>query len=132
MPQISLLMKTEQLVENGSQLLESQLQAYISQAPEQEDFLVMFKRRQLLVSGQRNLAHVVVGAPIHPKRLEGAGVEVNLDIACTFMETCLTPVRHGAAIDVRLILSSVQDYWLSFVTELSEEFDRTIENDYKE
>ena len=91
-----------------------------------EDILMMFKSRKLLQVGD-NLAESMIRRQVAPKRLEGAGVEINYDIACTFIDLCMSHQRRGTLLDIRLLMSSVEDYWREIVNVLSTDFNEKIE-----
>ena len=65
------------------------------------------------------------------KKLEGSGVEVNYHVVCNMLDCCLSEEREGQCLDVRLLLSSVQNFWGTFVEALTDKFDKTIEDTFR-
>lgn len=55
--------------------------------------MTIFKRRGVLVARTNNVPELVIKNQLISKRLEGSGVEINLRIALTMLETCLSEER---------------------------------------
>jgi hypothetical protein len=59
--------------------------------------------------------------------MEGSGVEINYHVVINLIDCCLSEERYGNSLDVRILLSSVQNFWLSFVEALTDKFNNTVD-----